>query len=50
MILPDYLNYYSYHSSTQTAYHPKNVSGTSGTSQHACITEKTRSMLVLHTF
>lgn len=41
MILPVCLNYYTYHSSTQTAYHAKKVSGTSGTSQHACFTEKT---------
>lgn len=40
MIAPDYLNYFTYHSSPQIAYNPKKVSGTSGTSQHACITEK----------
>lgn len=39
MILPDCLNYCPYHSSTQTADHPKKASGTSGTSQHAPITQ-----------
>lgn len=51
MILPDYLNYNTYHSSSQTAYHKKKkVSGTSGTSQHACITEKPDLHCFLHEF
>lgn len=45
MILPDSLNYYTYHSSTQIDHHLKKASGTSGTSQHAYIIEKDKNIV-----
>lgn len=49
VILPDYLNYSTYQSSTQTACQPKKASGISGTSQRAPIAQHP-DLLLLHRF